>query len=185
MTINVVMPKLGMSMREGTIIAWHVAVGERIHKGQYIAEVESEKTVCSIEALDEGMLVQLLLEPGETCAVGEPIAVIEPDEIPGDVASSLSIEARSHDRATSEQKSERLPEAVTTQAHDSISTSIPNPDRATGELHGDTFVPLTSMRRAIASRLQRSAQAIPQVTLLSKADARDSSGPKGTPRRCR
>lgn len=43
MAVEVVMPKLGMSMKEGTVSVWNKEVGETVNKGESIASINSEK----------------------------------------------------------------------------------------------------------------------------------------------
>ncbi len=70
------MPSLGADMESGTLMEWKVKEGERVKKGQVIAEVESNKGVIEVEIFEDGVVDKLLVEPGTTCAVGTPIASI-------------------------------------------------------------------------------------------------------------
>ena len=76
MATCVVMPKLGMSMTEGTVVLWHAEEGQCVHKGQVIAEVETEKIVYEIEAPQDGVLLKVLVPTQLSCDVGKPIAMI-------------------------------------------------------------------------------------------------------------
>ncbi len=58
MPAPVAMPRLGMSMREGTVIEWPIAPGERVEKGQTVVVIESEKTEVEVEAIAAGVLRQ-------------------------------------------------------------------------------------------------------------------------------
>ncbi len=70
------MPSLGADMESGTLMEWKVKEGDRVKKGQVIAEVESNKGVIDVEIFEDGVVDKLLVEPGTTCAVGTPIASI-------------------------------------------------------------------------------------------------------------
>ena len=70
------MPSLGADMESGTLMEWKVKEGDRVQKGQVIAEVESNKGVIDVEIFEDGVVDKLLVEPGTTCAVGTPIASI-------------------------------------------------------------------------------------------------------------
>ncbi|BAF71925.1 dihydrolipoamide acetyltransferase family protein [Sulfurovum sp. NBC37-1] len=70
------MPSLGADMESGTLMEWKVKEGEKVKKGQVIAEVESNKGVIEVEVFEDGVVDRLLVEPGTTCDVGTPIAVI-------------------------------------------------------------------------------------------------------------
>jgi pyruvate/2-oxoglutarate dehydrogenase complex dihydrolipoamide acyltransferase (E2) component len=69
------LPKLGVSMQEGVIAEWLVAAGDVVALGQPIYTVESEKTSFDVESPFAGVITPLG-KPGETYAVGTPIAEI-------------------------------------------------------------------------------------------------------------
>ncbi len=70
------MPKMGISVSEGTIVEWRKEVGERVEADETIAEVTTDKVDVEIPAPASGVVAKLLAEAGETVAVGEPIAEI-------------------------------------------------------------------------------------------------------------
>jgi pimeloyl-ACP methyl ester carboxylesterase len=70
------MPKLGMTMREGTVIEWRVPVGEQVTKGQIVLSIESEKAEVEIEAPAAGVLRHVYVEPGQTVPCGTLLAVL-------------------------------------------------------------------------------------------------------------
>ena len=70
-----VMPKLGLTMEEGTLVEWLVELGEVVERGQDLCEVETEKLTMVVESPFAGTLLNRV-EPGLTVPVGEPIAVI-------------------------------------------------------------------------------------------------------------
>ena len=71
---TLVMPKLGLTMTEGTITEWRVKPGESFTAGQIIAVVETEKIANEVEAPGQGVMSEHLASKGDTIAVGEPIA---------------------------------------------------------------------------------------------------------------
>ncbi len=73
---QVFMPRLSDTMTEGTVSTWTKGVGERIEKGDVIAEIETDKATMELEAYDAGILEQILVEVGKTVPIGEVIAVI-------------------------------------------------------------------------------------------------------------
>lgn len=77
MTVEFTMPKLGHAMEEATIVAWRKPTGARIERGDILLEVETDKAVLEIETIHRGVLVEILAQPGQTVAVGVPIALIE------------------------------------------------------------------------------------------------------------
>ena len=76
------MPKLGMTMQEGTVIEWLVPLGERVTKGQVLLLIESEKAQIEIEAPASGVLRHVYVEPDQTVPCGTLLAVLTetPDE---------------------------------------------------------------------------------------------------------
>jgi pyruvate dehydrogenase E2 component (dihydrolipoamide acetyltransferase) len=74
MNQEVVMPSLGLTMEEGTIVEWFAAVGDTIELGDDLFLLETEKAQVEIEAPYQGVLTEILVEAGHTVAVGVPIA---------------------------------------------------------------------------------------------------------------
>src|SRR6266478_1218657 len=69
------MPKLSDTMEEGTIVEWKKSSGDEVHKGEVLAEVESDKATFDLEAEDDGKL-EILVEKGVPAKIGAPIARI-------------------------------------------------------------------------------------------------------------
>ena len=83
MAVDVIMPSLGFDMTEGTLARWLVQEGERIEKGQAIAEIETEKATVEIEATLSGVLAKIVVAGGRTVPVGTVIGTIAaPEEKP-------------------------------------------------------------------------------------------------------
>jgi pyruvate dehydrogenase E2 component (dihydrolipoamide acetyltransferase) len=75
MSIEITMPALSPTMEEGNLAKWLVKVGDRIAPGQVIAEIETDKATMEVEAVDEGVLTEILVEAGsEGVKVNTPIA---------------------------------------------------------------------------------------------------------------
>lgn len=72
----VVMPKLGLTMTEGTISAWKKKAGETVHEGEALFEVETDKLTNTIEATASGILREIVVKEGQTVPCLEPVAVI-------------------------------------------------------------------------------------------------------------
>ena len=71
------MPKLSDTMEEGTILEWKKKDGDEVHKGDVLAEVESDKATFDLEAEDDGVL-SIRVEKGVPAKIGAPIATIGP-----------------------------------------------------------------------------------------------------------
>jgi pyruvate dehydrogenase E2 component (dihydrolipoamide acetyltransferase) len=75
-TRDFVMPSLGADMEAGTILRWRIAPGDRVARGQIVADVETEKAEMEVEIFDTGVVEQILVREGEKVAVGTPLARI-------------------------------------------------------------------------------------------------------------
>lgn len=75
MSTDVLMPKLGFSMNEGTLVEWLVADGATIVEGQPLYALESDKSVQEIEAPASGTL-KIIAGVGEVYPIGELLAQI-------------------------------------------------------------------------------------------------------------
>jgi pyruvate dehydrogenase E1 component beta subunit len=77
MSTQILMPALSPTMTEGKLARWVKQVGEEIHAGDVIAEIETDKATMEVEAVDEGKLAQILVPEGtEGVPVNTPIAVL-------------------------------------------------------------------------------------------------------------
>ncbi len=74
------LPDLGEGLIEAEIVEWHVAPGERVVTDQPLVSVETDKAVVEIPAPWPGTVTALLAEPGETLAVGAPLASFDTGE---------------------------------------------------------------------------------------------------------
>ena len=75
----VTIPKWGIEMTHGTIVAWHKKVGEAVTAGEDIVDIETDKIVNSFEARTSGTLVRILADIGTELPVGQLIGVIAPE----------------------------------------------------------------------------------------------------------
>lgn len=76
MATAIAMPKLGMTMQEGSVVEWPIAVGEAVEKGRTVVLIETEKTQVEIEATDSGVLRHVYVEAGETVPCGSLLGTI-------------------------------------------------------------------------------------------------------------
>ncbi|MFN3008144.1 dihydrolipoamide acetyltransferase family protein [Mycolicibacterium wolinskyi] len=73
---EITMPRLSDTMEEGVIIAWHKNIGDRVERGDILAEIETDKAIMELESYDEGILERMLAGEGDRVPIGIPIAVI-------------------------------------------------------------------------------------------------------------
>ncbi|MGB1069452.1 MAG: biotin/lipoyl-containing protein, partial [Henriciella sp.] len=87
MSIEILMPALSPTMEEGTLAKWLVAPGDQVRSGDLLAEIETDKATMEVEAVDEGVVAELLVEAGtDGVKVNAIIAVLAEDgEDPADL----------------------------------------------------------------------------------------------------
>jgi pyruvate dehydrogenase E2 component (dihydrolipoamide acetyltransferase) len=94
------MPKLGMTMEEGTVVEWRIAVGERIEKGELLLIIESEKNEAEIEATASGFLRHIFVPEGDGAPCGALLAALtETADEPFDADALAAAEAPAAPRA--------------------------------------------------------------------------------------
>jgi pyruvate dehydrogenase E2 component (dihydrolipoamide acetyltransferase) len=76
MAADLIMPKLGLTMDEGTLVRWLVAEGDPVQKGQPVLEVETDKVTVEVEASAAGVMGPLLVAEGQTVPVTTLLAHI-------------------------------------------------------------------------------------------------------------
>jgi len=80
MIIEIVMPKMGESITEGTIIEWRKKPGEAIEKDEILLEIGTDKVDSEIPSSHKGIITELLAKPNDVIDVGKVIARIETEE---------------------------------------------------------------------------------------------------------
>ena len=79
MSVNIEMPKLSDTMTEGTLIKWHKQVGDSVEIGDILAEIETDKATMEMEAFDDGVITEILIQEGEKAPIGGVLAVLNGD----------------------------------------------------------------------------------------------------------
>jgi pyruvate dehydrogenase E2 component (dihydrolipoamide acetyltransferase) len=83
MSTQITMPALSPTMEEGNLAKWHVKVGDTIEPGQVIAEIETDKATMEVEAVDEGVIEEILVPEGsQGVKVNTPIATLKGEGAP-------------------------------------------------------------------------------------------------------
>jgi pyruvate dehydrogenase E2 component (dihydrolipoamide acetyltransferase) len=152
MAVEILMPALSPTMEEGTLSKWLVKEGDEVNSGDVIAEIETDKATMEFEAVDEGVMGQILVAEGsEGVKVNTAIAILLED---GDEAGATPTPAQPQASA------DPAPAATAAPA-----TSAPAPS-APSKASGD---------RVFASPLARRIAADKGIDL----SALKGSGPKG------
>ncbi|MEJ8801499.1 dihydrolipoamide acetyltransferase family protein [Pontibacter sp. H249] len=74
--VEMVMPKMGESIMEGTVLKWLKNVGDTIEQDESVLEVATDKVDTEVPAIQGGVLKEILVQEGDVVAVGAPIAII-------------------------------------------------------------------------------------------------------------
>lgn len=74
--VEMLMPKMGESIMEGTVLKWLKQVGDTIEQDESVLEVATDKVDTEVPAIQGGVLKEILAQEGEVVAVGKPIAII-------------------------------------------------------------------------------------------------------------
>lgn len=217
---RVIMPKLGLTMDEGRLIAWHKQEGDRVTEGELLFEVETDKAAMEVPATRSGFVRTLLVRPDEMVPIAEVVAIItttadepiddvRPAEVrpaatgtvplarhsppsassatgPGPEAAQRSLEEQSpspsRDAAfatspAARKLAQRLSvdlatvrprsgSRITTEDVEAAAAAAP----AAAVTAGETRIPLSRMRRAIAAAMSRSASEAPQFSIERDVD---------------
>jgi len=77
---KITMPALSSTMKEGRVVSWLKNEGDEIEAGEAIMVVESDKADMDVEAFEDGFLAKIIVGEGEMAPVGEPVALIAPEQ---------------------------------------------------------------------------------------------------------
>jgi pyruvate dehydrogenase E2 component (dihydrolipoamide acetyltransferase) len=185
------MPSLGADMVAGTLVEWRKKPGDRVHRGETIAEVETDKGAIEIEVFEDGTLDRICVEPGQKVPVGTVLAVIDgaalatsPEKAapavpaPGPSATRpVTPPPETKDRVRASPLARRLADelgvALGTLKGSGPSGVIVEADirAAAGAPHAEATLDRSArMRRAIAAAMTRSKREIPHFYLMTTVD---------------
>lgn len=121
-TVEMVMPKMGESVMEGTVLAWLKNVGDSIEEDESILEVATDKVDTEIPATHAGVLKEVLAQEGDVVEVGKPIAIIETD---GEAGGSTPSPAEAPKADDPVEKAEEILETAISTASASNGSAVP------------------------------------------------------------
>ncbi len=195
MATDIIMPQLGESIAEGTVVKWLISVGGMIQKDESLLEVETEKVTLEIPSPATGSLNEIIVHEGQTVPVGTLLARIDsaaPSEVvnrvggvvvrpmepipTGDQHHSPAVRqlAKEHGIELSQVKGTGVGGRVTKKdvldviAHSGSQTNIAA--RTSEPSMGEELFPFTQMRKTIADRMVRSKQTSAHVTTVFEAN---------------
>jgi pyruvate/2-oxoglutarate dehydrogenase complex dihydrolipoamide acyltransferase (E2) component len=104
MQTDIIMPQLGESIAEGTIITWLISPGGRVEKDQSLLEVETDKVALEIPSPSSGFLTEVLIPAGQTVPVGTLLARLDTEAPDAGVVSRVGgVVVRQMDRSPAEE----------------------------------------------------------------------------------
>ncbi|MEB2782772.1 pyruvate dehydrogenase complex dihydrolipoamide acetyltransferase [Algoriphagus sp. C2-6-M1] len=118
----ITMPKMSDTMQEGTISSWLKKVGDDVKSGEIIAEVETDKATMELESYEDGILLYIGVEAGDSVPVDGVIAVI--GEKGADYETLLKAQKSESSEAPAESKTEPAEEAKKEEAPKAEAKSI-------------------------------------------------------------
>src|SRR5829696_5563998 len=127
---NVIMPKMGDAMEEGTLLRWLKQVGDEIAVGDPLAEIETDKVSLEIEATEAGVLSKTYVDEGATVPIGTPIAAIGEESADGAASAQPAAAAAEAAPAEPEPAAEPEPVAAASGANGRATTDVPAPTPA-------------------------------------------------------
>ena len=124
MAIVINMPRLSDTMEEGTVASWLKKVGDRVEEGDILAEIETDKATMEFESFNEGVLLYIGIQEGETTKVDELLAII--GEEGEDITSLIEEGAKIKPELVEEEAMESTNENEdTTEAKKNVVAEIP------------------------------------------------------------
>ena len=91
MIVDIIMPKMGESITEGTIIEWRKKVGDPIKMDEIILEIGTDKVDSEIPSSTEGVLVEIIGQPNDVMEVGAVIGRVETDSAASQIEKSSEV----------------------------------------------------------------------------------------------
>ena len=111
--VVVTMPRLSDTMTEGTVATWLKKVGDKIAEGDILAEIETDKATMEFESFNEGTLLYVGIEEGNTAPVDSLLAIIGPE---GTDISGIASNFKAGGKAETNDSSSDAPKAESTDA---------------------------------------------------------------------
>ncbi|MBY0087537.1 dihydrolipoamide acetyltransferase family protein [Brevibacillus brevis] len=226
MAVEVLMPKMGMAMKEGTVSHWNKQVGDLVTKGEVIASISSEKIEADLEAPANGVLLKIAVSEWEGVPPGTVIGYIghPSEQISEETAATATFETAAPEKKPEESEvsaksttiaaspaaakevkispvARKLAEAAGLPLESLIGTGpvgritkedvekaiadreekqavAAEDDRPPAVVVEETTeqLPVTGMRKVIASRMMASLQESAQLTITTRADVTDLIG---------
>ena len=124
MIVDIVMPKMGESITEGTILEWRKKVGEFVEKDELFLEIGTDKVDSEIPCVESGTLVEILADVNDVVEVGRTIAKIETKTSVKNESEPSVLKEKSLDN--SKEESKEIINKDSSQRESSFKSTAPN-----------------------------------------------------------
>src|SRR5690606_10448317 len=127
--VEILLPKMGESVAEATIVNWIKNEGDSVEADEPIIEIATDKVDSEVPSPEDGVLVKRLCEEGDVIEVGQPIAIIRIGGESAAPATPTSAEAKPQPAKSSTAQSngsERVSEPVMSESSEPVSKSGPS-----------------------------------------------------------
>ena len=121
--VEVVMPKMGESLQEGTVTKWLKKVGQEIERDEMILEISTDKVDTEVPAPVGGILAEIMVKEGETVEVGTPIAKISTG---GSATTQATAQVQEAPKQTAAEPQAEAPKTTSTTVITSGTKEIPS-----------------------------------------------------------
>lgn len=187
MAKEITLPKLGQSMREGTLLRMRVEIGDQVAPGDILYEIETDKATVEVEAADNGYVRAILVEAGRTVPVETPMLILGAED--EDISVCLQQLRQQDTSVRSSQSQVQAPSRVQSIARDmGVDLAAATPSEAIRTLEADLrragsdkpravsdyrlgqTIPLTHLQKVVAEKMVYSKQNIPCFYLNMRVD---------------
>jgi 2-oxoglutarate dehydrogenase E1 component len=104
--VQLLMPEMGESVTEGTVLEWHVSEGDAVEEGQTMVEVSTDKVDAEVPAPASGTITKILVQVDEEVDVGKPLAEIDPNGGPPEAAAEVEEDTQEETPDTTQEEDE-------------------------------------------------------------------------------
>ena len=183
--IDVVMPQMGVSVSEGTITKWLKEQGDQVEADEPLLEISTDKVDTEVPSPGSGVLTEILVGEGQTVDVGTKLAVIggdgasaqpaqqeaPPEPATAEAAAEAEAPSSAESPAPTAPPAEAAPAAPPEAPPEAPEApAAPAPAQAAPSQPGESFEPMTAMRKGIAEHMRRSLDTSAHVTSAIEVD---------------
>lgn len=197
MVARVVMPRLSLTMKQGTVVQWFKKEGDLVQKGEPLVEVLSEKVTYDVEAPESGVLRKILVSEGLDVPVDQTVGIIaaadeplpleeekRPDETPTRIEAAFAAEPEGPEEVKEQVRASpaarRLAKELDVDLTHLRGTGPEGriveddvkrfAEQSTAKIRIREIIPLTGIRKTTAERLSFSARTAPHSTVVMEVD---------------